>query len=446
MMRLFRDALAFACFVLLCACVTPGGTGGAVTHFRDGQWWDGTRFVADDRFVRDGRFVAEDRATTMIDLGGAFVVPPLADGHAHGFDTPELARSQSADWLRDGIFTVLSLGGPVAELPAAHQALNGRPPSVLFAGAMLTSPGGHPIPYYEAPAIGLNWWRASPEERERIRASRLLEGNVYFALGSPADVRGRWPEIRATRPDFIKIVLDGGNGLARPVAIEAARLAHAEGLKVVAHVQTAADVETALLAEADLLAHAPDYDRLADPLPPEIVADIAARGIPVVPTFARELAMERWAPPAARRDEAQAMALRASHRARLRAMHAAGIALVAGADLNGLTALDELVYWQDIGAFDGSTLLAIATAGTLDQWAGLAERCGLSVGCSATFVIMNNNPAEDIAAFRAWSGAYSAGLALNSARLQAGAGGDALNYASQPKRLRSSPSRPPQPQ
>ncbi|WP_181443585.1 amidohydrolase family protein [Porphyrobacter sp. YT40] len=413
MIRQLKDALVVLYCMLLCACVTPIEAGGPVTHFRSGLWWDGSRFVAGDRFVRDGRFVGVDRATRTIDLEGAFVVPPLADGHAHGFDTPELARSDAAEWLRDGIFTVLSLGGPVAELQTARGALEGGAPTVLFAGAMVTSPGGHPIPYYEALAMGLNWWRATQAERERIRGSRLLEGNVYFALGSIADARARWAEIRGTNPDLIKIILDGDNGLATEVAIEVARLAHADGLKMVAHVQTAADVETALMAGADLLAHAPDYDRIADPLPPQLLAKIAARGIPVVPTFAREMAMERWAPPSSRRNEKQIAALQASHRARLQAMHAAGIALVPGADLNGLTALDELAYWQGIGAFDGSTLLALATSGTLEIWAGLDKPCGLSVGCPADFVVIRKNPAEDIAVFQQWSDIYKSGIPVN---------------------------------
>ncbi len=381
-----------------CTTVLPDRAEPTV-RYSDGLWWNGTDFERADRYVRAGIFVDASADAEVVDLEGAYIVPPLFDAHVHDFDTAKLAAESRNTFLKDGIFTVLQMGGPISEMPAARAALQDSPLEVRFAGLSLTSPGGHPIPYVEAQSLGVSWWSLSPEKQSEVRASRTREGISYFAPSNAEDLLAIWPQVLASEPDHLKIILWGDNGLSPELAIEATRLAHAAGIKVAAHVHDSDDVEVALRARIDLLAHAPGYNEVID-LPEGLVARMAAADMAVVPTFARELAMERWAPPSAQRDAAQVSALEASHAVRLRQFHAAGIHLLPGADLGGLTALDELAYWQKIGAFSGENLMKIATAGLPEGWRNAARAPCLWPGCEANFVALRDDPRKDIMSYR----------------------------------------------
>ncbi len=381
-----------------CATVMPDRAKPTV-RYSDGLWWNGTGFERGDRYVRAGIFVDASDDAEVIDLEGAYIVPPLVDAHVHDFDTAQLVAESHNTFLEDGIFTVLQMGGPISEMPAARAALQDSPLEVRFAGLSLTSPGGHPITYVEAQFLGVSWWSLSPEKQAEVRASRTREGISYFAPSNAKDLLAIWPQVLASQPDHLKIILWGDNGLSPELAIKATQLAHAAGIKVAAHVHDSDDVEVALRAGIDLLAHAPGYNEVTD-LSEGLVARMAAASVAVVPTFARELAMEKWAPPSAQRDAAQVSALEASHAVQLRQFHSAGIHLLAGADLGGLTALDELGYWQKIGAFSGENLLRIATAGLPEGWRNGSRAPCLSSGCDASFVAIRDDPRKDIMSYR----------------------------------------------
>ena len=99
-----------------------------------------------------------------------------------------------------------------------------------------------------------------------------LEDQVYFTIDSEADLETKWPRILALRPDFIKTNLwfseefaqrkndpayFGRKALDPALLARIVRKAHANMLKVSAHVVSGADFHFALSAGVDEIVHVP---------------------------------------------------------------------------------------------------------------------------------------------------------------------------------------------
>lgn len=119
--------------------------------------------------------------------------------------------------------------------------------------------------------MGMGWDTLRAHWTELL-ASRKAEGDSYVVIDNVADLRAKWPGILASHPDLIEIyLLDGEryeelhadtnaldrNGrdpaLVRPIVASA----HQSGLRVAAHIETAADFRTAVAAGVDIIAHLP---------------------------------------------------------------------------------------------------------------------------------------------------------------------------------------------
>src|SRR6185436_10980738 len=73
--------------------------------FVNGQWFDGTRFVKKTVYSVDNVFRdAYDGEVRTLDLGGRYVIPPLADAHNHVFADGANVDEQLVRYLRAGIF------------------------------------------------------------------------------------------------------------------------------------------------------------------------------------------------------------------------------------------------------------------------------------------------------------------------------------------------------
>ena len=101
-----------------------------------------------------------------------------------------------------------------------------------------------------------------------------LNGGFLNSVASADEIDRAWPAVIDSRPDFIKILLvyseDRVAGVPRPTDSDRhgldpalvphiVELAHATGLRVSAHVESAYDFEVATKAGVDLFAHLPGF-------------------------------------------------------------------------------------------------------------------------------------------------------------------------------------------
>src|SRR5204863_198736 len=135
---------------------------------------------------------------------------------------------------------------------------------VTFSNAALTGPGGHPL--------GL-FFRNLARGAMLPTDSNSTSGFVW-TIADHADLDVKWPQILASHPDFIKTMLlyseeyerrksdtafFNWRGLNPALLPEIVRRAHAVGLRVMTHIETAGDFHNALIAGADEIGHTPGF-------------------------------------------------------------------------------------------------------------------------------------------------------------------------------------------
>lgn len=248
------------------------------------------------------------------------LLPGFTDHHTHLQLLPADARMRL---LAGGISRVIDLGGD----PDALAALAEPDPfgvAVELAGAFLTAPGGYPSDRTWAPAGSVREV-ASADDVELAVAEQVAAGasRIKIALHSDAG------------PTF-------SDGLLAEVVAEV----RAAGLPVVAHVEGLGQVERAIAAGVDVLAHTP----FSEVLPEALIARAVAQG-------------QRWVSTLAIHEPEQ----RAAAIENLRAFRAAGGEVLYGTDLgNGEQPLgvhpDELAALAEAG-FDETAVLRALVGG-----------------------------------------------------------------------------------
>ena len=405
--------------LLAVAASGPDAHGQPATAYVGGRWYDGDRFVSRDTTWSDGGvFVAGPLAgpARLVELGGRWVVPPFGDAHLHAFADPETTAATDSLLLARGVLYALNPNVPLSERDRVRdvQTTVDR----LYANGGITAPGGHPAPLYESRALGLQIADLWGPRAAEIRASRLADGDAYHLALTVADLDVVWPRVLAGRPDWVKVYLlhserwaagvsDPPGGLSPEVAAEVVRRAHAAGLPVVAHVETAADARAALAAGVDLLAHAPGYGvttedpALADGgayvLDGALVSELAAAGLPVTPTLARGPLTVRFIPEPYRPDSTTLAVVRRYHRDLYRQLAAAGVPIAVGADSGGLWAWDDVAYAVEIGGLTPAQALrawSVTTPRALFPRRAIGR---LAVGSEASLLALACDPT------RGWS-------------------------------------------
>ncbi|MGH2774276.1 MAG: amidohydrolase family protein [Actinomycetota bacterium] len=215
--------------------------------------------------IRDGCILAVGAASdietpagaAIVDATGFALIPGFIDSHVHiGFAEP-------IEVLRGGVTTVRDLAWPPAEIwtmSAESTSASYRGPEILAAGQMLTVPNGYPL--------RATW---APEDTGR-------------AVRSAAEARQAVDEQAESGACIIKVAL---NSMAGPT-LDAATLeaiveaAHARGLSVTGHVHGLSELQKALEAGMDELAH-----MLMSPesIPPTTLKRMVNQSMTVVPTL-----------------------------------------------------------------------------------------------------------------------------------------------------------------
>jgi imidazolonepropionase-like amidohydrolase len=227
-----------------------------------------------------------------------------------------------------------------------------------------------------------------------------------------ADLNSKWPEIRAGNPDVIKIflldasenaapppadsTLQSGHGLKPSLVPHIVRRAHASGLRVAAHIETARDFEIGVDAGVDIFAHVPGYGLdLEDDAGPFLISNAVARragarGVAVTPTVSWIWLLQNSP------DSARIVAQRIDVMTRnIQTLMRHGVRIIAGSDRFGLTNTAEHAAQRRLGLWDGRGLLDMWTATTAQSMFPQRRIGELRDGYEASFIALRSNPLTD---------------------------------------------------
>jgi imidazolonepropionase-like amidohydrolase len=317
--------------------------------------WLGSAGLTDDvqvdidggTIVAVGRPGPVDAAAEPIELDG-FLMPAAADRHVH------IGLADPGSVLLRGVTAVRDLAWPadrIFGLADASELSTFNGPLVRAAGPMLTGRGGYPTQDRWAPP----------------GTGRELDG--------PDDARAAVAELAAAGTAAIKVSLNAEAG-PTPTDAELAAIvdaAAAAELPVTAHAQGAGQVERALGAGIDELAHTPWTHRLSDE-----VVDAAARSLRIVTTldihsFGRDTPAIRTALD------------------NLRRFHLAGGTVIYGTDL-GNGAIPPGIHTRE--------LLLMAEAGLeYEEILHALVRAPIEPGAPADLIGLADDPLDDLRAF-----------------------------------------------
>lgn len=365
-------------------------------ELKNARWFDGRQIQRGNLYVENGVFVARKPAKVnrKMDLRGQQVlINPLAEAHNHNLQTAWGWQQFAQTYLDDGVFYAAMLcGDPAGVAEVRPLATTPAAPDVSFVTACITSSDGYPLA------------TVLPEPSAEAAAAQQR----IVLVDSPEQAQQQWPAIRARGGPWLRIVLAhserpelrgrleyfGRLGLSPETAAALTRLAHADGRRVVAHVETAADFDAALAAGVDAIAHLPGYANTLDEMPDhfaisEAAAALAARQRTAVITTTAATALFKLEPSAL-------ASLREVQRANLARLQAAGVPLLLGSDVFIGTARAELRSLDELG-LDRATLLRLATQDTPRAlFPGRRLGC-FEPGCEASFLLLGGDPLADLA-------------------------------------------------
>jgi hypothetical protein len=344
----------------------------------------------------------------VIDLSGRFIVSPFGEAHNHNIEGAPPATVKR--YLDAGIFYVKDPES-FGEARANAVGVLNIPTSVdaIFAGGGFTSPDGHP-----SGLVRRNIARGSMQPGDD-------DGRFMYPVRDSADLERRWPGFLAYHTDFVKALLlysenhqqtkddpkeFNWHGLDPALLPLLVRHAHAAGLTVATHVESAADFHTALLAGVDEINHMPGFRpahdsmaRYAGNLSRYRISDsdarlAAKRGVTVVTTLGS--AIDYMAKgDSSGLDSASRGRVLQLFRDNLRTLSARHVRLALGSDQFRGNTLNEVMSLRTLGAFPDAELLrmwSIVTPRAIFPH----RRIGcFDSGCEASFLALEGNPLVD---------------------------------------------------
>lgn len=421
--------------LLASACaVAPTPSNGRIAsrspsyELRNGFWFTGQSFEPRLRYSVSGALTDRRPAVvdSVIDLAGGYVVPAFGEAHNHNAvpsDTGIITR-----YLRAGIYYVRNPNSFPRDAVAARGRFN-TPTSidVVFSNGGLTGPEGHPIDLARRNIARGSW---KPDAGD---------GNFYHAIASQADLDARWPTILAAGPGFIKTYLlfseeyarrladsttSGWRGLDPQLLPTIIRRAHAAGLRVSTHVETAADFRTAVAAGTDEINHLPGFRpegnalagyRLLDRyrLTAADARSARDRNVVVVATVSEviELLDGAWGTGA---DSALARRARAVIVENLRLLRDAGVDVVIGSDRYNSTSASEVFGLRPTRVFSDTALLRMWSMTTPRSIFPGRKIGSLDVGSEASFLVLAGNPLTDFQNVRRIQMRFKEGVILEA--------------------------------
>jgi hypothetical protein len=385
---------------------------GTTTKLSGGMWFDGQEFVSKTFYSLAGTLTEAAPASvdSVLDLSGKFVVPPYADAHVHNLNEDGSIDEDIKNDLLDGVFYAMEQDPAIELSPGVRSRVN-TPSSVdvAYTQGLVTPSWGVMADMYgmlaRAGRFGARTNLAQVDTRE------------VFLIDDEADLEKKWPALSAKNHDFVKVIVafseeenkrkrnplygakppeySAKAGIDPHVLADLVRRAHASGLRVSAHIETAADFRLALDSGVDIIAHLPaswqigkktgftdghlDHWKLTD----EDAQEAANKKVVVITTTLKEAA----------NSDGEKYREVYRHNLSLLAKHGARVAI--GTDSRG-SAQDETLYLSSLGVFDNRTLLKILTEDTPRAIFPTRRIGEFRDGYEASFLACDRNPLEDL--------------------------------------------------
>ena len=396
--------------------------------FVNGRWFDGRSFQPQTFYSVDGILTKKKPRGDIetIDLANAFVVPPFAEAHNHNLGSAiylnrEFTQRMIQRYLAAGIFYVKIPGNPADNAAILRREFVNRPDTVdvTFSNGVLTSHDGHPI------GMTLDSFK---QAGAAVPSVAELDGKGFFIIESEADLLARWEQILAGKPDFIKTILRhsehfarrretptlfGYNGLNPQLLPRIVKRAHAAGLRVSTHIDSAADFAAAVRAGVDEINHLPGASfeqgtNEADYLiTPGDARSAARQGIVVVTTtniatlFAKGEALAK---------------VQSAQRKNLQLLKRTGVRLAVGSDNYMATSVEEAMYLKSLNVFNNTELLKLWSV-TAAQTIFPQRKIGhLREGYEASFIVLRGNPLENFEHVRDIHLRFKQGFLVNASQ------------------------------
>jgi imidazolonepropionase-like amidohydrolase len=370
--------------------------------------YQGARLIlGDGNVIENGSFVLQDglftavgasgsvtlpAGATTVDLTGATVMPTLIDGHVHLNTTREALIEDLRKRATYGVSAAFGMGmdGDAVPLQVRDEA---APGIALYrsAGRGLTTPepGRTEVPH---------WVTTAEEARAAVR------------------------EEAARGVDIIKIWVDDRNGQYERLTPELFGAiideAHANGLRVTAHIFGVQDAKDLLSAGVDAFAHGVREEDIDDAFVAQIqarpdvvvVPNLPSRGVATDLEWLRgTIPDEQLQPlldaPTGQQATLDAFGIQARN---LKRLADAGVRIAMGTD--GNVAWGAHIEMEDMVA-SGMSALDVLTAATSTSAAymQLDDRGTLAAGKLADFLVLDANPLDDITNTRRIRSVYLAG-------------------------------------
>ena len=402
---------------------TPGGQAPGAQVFAGATLFDGTgaRIENAVMVVRNGRIasvgrsdavtIPKDARTTT--LKGQFVIAGLISAHVHISDvqgsqprayTHLNTLRQLGVFARYGVTTVWSLGGE------------------------------------QGPAFNARDAQGTPT----LDRARLYVAGDVIAAKTPDQARQMVAKVAESKPDVIKIRVDDNLGTSAKMTPEVYRAvieeAHQRSLRVAAHIFYLDDAKDLLRSGVDVIAHSVRDKDIDD----EFIALMKARNVAYCPTLTREVStfvyestpgffsdpfflreadsglvaqLQEPSRQAAMRESKSAQAYKAGlavAKRNLKRASDAGVLIVMGTDAGPAPERFQGYFEHlemEMMAEAGLTPAQILRAATIDAARAMKlDSVGvLKAGAWADFVVLDQNPAQDIRNTRTISGVWIAG-------------------------------------
>jgi Amidohydrolase family len=383
-----------------------------ILKFSGGLWWDGEHFVAKTFYSVDGLLsvARPNHVDSVLELNRKFVVPPFADAHVHNLADLKDIDSDIEDDLTDGVFYAMEMDPGLEISPDVLRRVN-KPDSVdvTYTQGLVTPSWGVMADMYTMLA-----------QMGRFGERKTLgqvDTREVFIVDTESDLQQKWPALAARNHDFIKVIVAfseeeatrrsnsryGGKppdysakaGIDPGVLEQLVLRAHAAGLRVAAHIETAADFRLALKSGVDIIAHLPAAWQIGAKtgftdgslehwkLTKEDARLTAERGTSVVTTIYKK------------QSDPDVKQYREVYSHNLDLLARAGARLLLGTDMRGSIS-DEVLYIASLSVLDNRALLKALTETTPRAIFPSRKIGELRDGYEASFLALDSNPVQDL--------------------------------------------------
>ncbi len=404
--------------------VTFNSTNAQTTAFVNGKWLIDGKFITTTVYAENGRFTFQKPATInqFIDLTDKYCIPPFGDAHTHNLDGKYGLEEMIGKYFDEGVFYVQVLGNNGNGAASARPILQQKKlVDATYANGLLTSSYGHGFYPYEPLAMGIYAPYQQLALADSIKKSRIVENISYFFLDNIEAVEKKWSIIQSYKPDHLKIVLmdaknyeekrrlekPGDNGLSEEVAAYVVKKGHQEGLRVFAHVETAADARLCAKLGVDVLAHLPGYGwNGAKETKAEIflskkdIALFKKANLTVIPTFNLD-GTKTYDSNGAETIHPENYKASITYKVKiLRQLVKAKVPVALGADSYGSTVTPEIDALINHKVFSNRVLLDIYSRATPQSIFPDRKIGEIREGYEASFLVLNQNPIQRIQAIK----------------------------------------------